>query len=135
MRKIFIPILLTIINNVSFSQTKLPNREIKAVRTTAKIKIDAEITEDAWKSAALATNFVEWRPSFGKVESDKNKTEIYFLYDDNAFYIAGFCHEENKDSISKELVGRDMVGVNDFVGVMFDTYNDKINGFGISHSN
>ncbi len=112
------------------AQNKQLSKEIKAVRTNAKIKIDGDINEDAWKTAALATNFIEWRPSFGKIEDEKNKTEIFLLYDDAAFYVAGFCHETSVDSISKELVGRDVVGVNDFVGVIFDTYNDKINGFG-----
>ncbi len=32
--------------------------------------------------------------------------------------------------MATELVGRDRVGVNDFAGVMFDTYQDKINGVG-----
>ncbi len=128
MRKLLI--LLCFISNVIYSQTKPIERKITAVRTNAKIKIDANITEDAWKSAALATKFVEWRPSFGKVENENNKTDIYLLYDDAAFYIAGFCHEQSVDSISKEFVGRDVVGANDFVGVIFDTYNDKINGFG-----
>ncbi|MGQ4828441.1 hypothetical protein, partial [Enterococcus faecalis] len=77
-----------------------------------------------------ASGLVEWRPTFGKQEDKETRTEVYLLYDDNAFYIAGFCHERTTDSISKELVGRDVVGVNDFVGIIFDTYNDKINGFG-----
>jgi hypothetical protein len=112
------------------AQTPAPAKKIAAIRTHEKITIDGDIKEEGWKSAALATNFVEWRPSFGKIEEEKSKTEIYFLYDDNAIYVAGFCHEASNDSISKELVGRDVVGVNDFIGILFDTYNDKINGFG-----
>ena len=44
-------------------------------------------------------------------------------------YFGGFCHEESKDSISTELVGRDGFGNNDFVGIIFDTYKDNINAF------
>lgn len=128
--KLLLLLLLTIVCSDAIAQTKFAQKEIVATRTNAKIKIDASINEPAWKTAAYATSFVEWRPSFGRIEDDKNKTEIYLLYDDDAFYIAGFCHESNTDSISKELVGRDVVGINDFVGVIFDTYNDKINGFG-----
>ncbi|MFY7963305.1 MAG: DUF5916 domain-containing protein [Chitinophagaceae bacterium] len=130
MRKLTSILFITIICFNAKAQVKYLPKEVTATRTTAKIKIDAVIDETAWKTATLATSFVEWRPAFGKIEDDKNKTEIYLLYDDAAFYVAGFCHESNIDSISKELVGRDMVGVNDFVGVIFDTYNDKINGFG-----
>lgn len=105
-------------------------KKIPAVRTTQKIVIDGILSDEAWKDAPIATDLVEWRPSFGKTEDNKNRTELRFLYDNDAIYISGFCHEASKDSLSTELVGRDVVGVNDFVGVMFDTYNDKINGFG-----
>jgi len=107
----------------------LKNKVLLSVKTTSPIHIDGSLSDSAWRSAALATNLVEWRPTFGLIEDSATRTEVYFLYDDSAIYVGGFCHEQ-RDSISKELVGRDVVGVNDFVGVMFDTYNDKINGFG-----
>lgn len=105
-------------------------RILTAVRTKAKFVIDGNLNETEWKKGALATDFVEWRPTFGKIEDATTKTEVYILYDDDAIYVGGTCYEASKDSISKELVGRDVVGVNDFIGIMFDTYDDKINGFG-----
>lgn len=105
-------------------------KDVKAVRNNGKIVIDGVLSDEAWKNATSFNNFVEWRPSFGKVEDVNNRTEIYLIYNDDAFYIGGHCYETNTDSISKELVGRDAVGVNDFAGIIFDTYNDKINGFG-----
>lgn len=124
--KQFLTIILLTITTMSFADPV--KRQLTAVRTKEKITIDGNLDDNAWKSAALATDFVQWRPSFGKVE--ENPTEIRILYDDAAIYIAGYCHEKSRDSITTELVGRDMVGSNDFVGVLFDTYNDKINGFG-----
>lgn len=103
-------------------------RQLPAKRTTANFKIDGELNEPEWKEATPATDFVEWRPSAGKPE--ENKTFVYILYDNTAVYIGGYCHEKTKDSISRELIGRDRVGINDFVGVIFDTYNDKINAVG-----
>lgn len=114
---------------ILLSATAWSQKTLPAVRTNARIVIDGDISDAAWKQAPLATNFIEWRPAPGVQEAEATKTEVWLLYDDEAIYIAGFCHEP-KDSISKELVGRDMVGVNDFVGVIFDTYLDKINGFG-----
>lgn len=105
-------------------------RKIQAMRTTQKIVIDGDPSDSAWMSAPMATDFVEWRPTFGLKEEEKNRTEVRILYDDNAIYISGYLHEASADSITKELVGRDVVGVNDFIGVIFDTYHDKINGFG-----
>jgi hypothetical protein len=105
-------------------------RTLAAKRTIASIKIDGKLDEAAWKEASPATDFVEWRPNFGAHENASSRTEVYLLYDNTAVYVGGYCHEPSVDSISKELVGRDQVGVNDFVGVIFDTYNDKINGVG-----
>ena len=107
-----------------------PTRQVAAIRTTLPIKIDGEINEEAWKKGALITDLVEMRPSFGQLEDKRNRTELYLLYDDNAIYFGGILHEASPDSISTELAGRDAVGVNDFVGVVFDTYQDKINGLG-----
>src|SRR5687767_2113278 len=105
-------------------------RKIQAVRTAGAIKIDGEINDEAWKAAPVAEGFTEQRPTFGKAEEEATKTTMYILYDDNAIYIAGICRETKRDSISTELIGRDLVGVNDFAGVAFDTYSDEINGFG-----
>lgn len=123
--------------DIAHKKTSLKNtvepktvRQVKAVRTTGNFKIDGEMTEPEWEKAGIASNFVEWRPTPGRVEDKTNRTEVYFLYDNNSVYIGGFCHESISDSISRELVGRDVVGINDFVGVIFDTYYDKINGVG-----
>jgi hypothetical protein len=111
-----------------FSQTA--SKTLSAKRTTSSFKIDGKLDEAAWKETIPATGFVEWRPNFGAIEDETTKTEIYLLYDNTAIYIAGYCHEKSRDSVSKELVGRDKIGVSDYVGIIFDTYFDKINGVG-----
>jgi hypothetical protein len=107
-----------------------PKKQLAAQRTTSIIKIDGSLDEAAWKNAIPASNFVEWRPTAGRPEDSATRTLVYILYDNSSVYVGGYCYERTKDSISKELVGRDIVGVNDFVGIIFDTYNDKINGVG-----
>jgi len=104
-------------------------RTIPAKRVNGSIKIDGILDEAAWKDAPLATNFVELRPIVNRPEENINRTEVYFLYSDEGVYIGGYCHERSRDSIATELIGRDNFGNNDFIGVIFDTYNDKINGF------
>ncbi len=106
------------------------SRTIKAVRTNLPVKIDGSITDPAWNTASVFVDFTEQRPGFGNREHEETKTETWLLYDDDAIYVSGFCHEKNSDSISTELVGRDKIGINDFAGIMFDTYLDKINGAG-----
>ncbi|HEU4633625.1 MAG TPA: DUF5916 domain-containing protein, partial [Flavisolibacter sp.] len=118
---------------LAFQQYAFPQASpcsVPAVRTSLQIKVDGVLNDEAWKTAAVARDFIEQRPHFGRREAEATRTEAFILYDDNAVYIAMFCHEENRDSISTELVGRDKIGINDFAGVMFDTYMDKINGVG-----
>ena len=112
------------------AQKSAIHKEMAATRATKRIIIDGELTDEDWKNAPIADHFIQRQPRFGKTERYENRTEIKILYDDNAIYIGGYCHESSIDSISSELVGRDMIGANDFIGVIFDTYNDKINGFG-----
>lgn len=111
-----------------FSQA--PRKSLSAKRTIANIKIDGNIDEPAWKEATPATNFIEQRPNAGKAEDTITRTEVYILYDNTSVYVGGYCYERTRDSISNELIGRDKVGVNDFVGIILDTYNDKINAVG-----
>ncbi len=104
-------------------------KKIAAQRITTSLKIDGILTEPEWKTAPVADKFTTLRPTPFIPESPDNKTEMYFLYNDEGIYIGGYFHEKYKDSIAAELVGRDGFGNNDFVGVIFDTYADKINGF------
>ncbi len=127
MKKLFFILLLF---NFLSAYTQDAQKQVPAVRTALPIKIDGLINEDAWKQAPPVTGLVEMRPSPGKAEAEKTKTEVYLLYDDAAVYFGGILHESNKDSISTQLSGRDGIGVNDFIGVVFDTYQDKINGLG-----
>lgn len=126
-------IIILLLISLSFQQYLYSQkilRQLPAKRTTASIKIDGDIDEAAWKDAPLATNFIEQRPNAGKVQDYATRTEIYVLYDNTSIYVAGYCHETTKDSISRELGGRDKPGINDLAGILLDTYNDKINAVG-----
>jgi hypothetical protein len=110
------------------SQT-VPVKDLPAKKTSKPIKIDGLINEEAWKETSLMTNLVEFRPKVGAIESYETRTEAYLLYSDDGIYFGGYCHERTKDSISSELKGRDGFGMNDYIGIIFDTYYDQINGF------
>ena len=110
------------------AQTKT-YKSIDAKRTAAPVKIDGILNEAAWKDAALLTDYVEFRPKIGAMETPATKTTTYLMYSDNGIYFGGFCGESTKDSIATELSGRDGFGTNDYIGLIFDTYNDKLNGF------
>ena len=109
-------------------QTLAPRR-LQAKRTSGIIKIDGIPNDAAWKDAAVMTDMVEFRPTVGRHEDYANRTIAYLMYNDEGIYFGGFCHERTKDSIATELKGRDGFGTNDYIGIIFDTYNDKLNGF------
>ncbi len=104
-------------------------KKLKITRITKSLKIDGELNEPEWKLSPVADKFTSLRPIPFLAENPANKTEVYFLYNDEGIYIGGHLYEQKVDSISKELVGRDGFGNNDFIGFVFDTYNDKINAF------
>ncbi len=110
-----------------FGQTA--KKQLPAKRITSTIKIDGILDDAGWKDAPLADKFTELRPTPFKPENPDNATQVYFLYNNEGIYVGGYVHEKNKDSIASELKGRDGFGNNDFVGVVFDTYYDKLNGF------
>ena len=116
-----------LLSTAAFSQSEKKKLAIKKITTA--IKIDGSLEDAAWKGAPLADKFVELKPTPFLKESDDNASQVYFLYDNAGIYVGGYFHEKNKDSIAAELTGRDGFGNNDFVGVVLDTYNDKLNGF------
>jgi hypothetical protein len=127
MLRLFTCLLLVLFSLQSSAQ--VPAKTIAAQRTTAAIKIDGILNEPEWKTAPAAIGYTEFRPTPFKKEDSANRTEVYMLYNDEGIYLGGYCHERSRDSISAELNGRDGFGNNDFIGFIFDTYNDKINAF------
>ncbi len=108
---------------------QIAKRDLTAKRITTSLTIDGLLDEPEWKNAQVADKFVALRPTPFQPERTENASEMYFIYNNDGIYIGGYFHEKTKDSIAAELVGRDGFGNNDFVGVIFDTYFDKLNGF------
>lgn len=102
---------------------------LTAKKVAKSIKIDGKLDEPAWKEASAANNLIEFRPTPFKQSASTNRTETFLMYNDEGIYFGGKCYEPTLDSISKELVGRDGFGNNDFIGISFDTYKDNQNGF------
>ena len=113
----------------NISEPEPEHKKLKAVRTNLKLTIDGVLDDEAWQDAAVANDFTEFRPVIGKKWHHEIRTETYLLYDDNGIYFGGHCYESTVDSIARELAGRDGFGNNDYIGIIFDTYQDRLNGF------
>ncbi len=114
---------------IAHAQQMTARPGIAAKKVARGIKIDGQLDEAAWKEASVIKDLIEFRPTPFKPESNGNRTEGFVMYNDEGIYFGGKCFEQGTDSITRELVGRDGFGNNDFIGISFDTYNDKQNGF------
>lgn len=128
-RKTIIALVIFQITGLHLLSQNTAPRQLEAKRTNQQVKIDGLIDDAAWKDAAGITDLIQFRPKVGAVEKEESKTLAYLMYNDDGIFFGGFCYERTKDSIATELKGRDGFGANDYIGIIFDTYNDKQNGF------
>ncbi|MBU1011514.1 MAG: carbohydrate binding family 9 domain-containing protein [Bacteroidetes bacterium] len=84
--------------------------------------IDGVLNDKAWINAAVANNFVQVDPYNGAPST--LKSEVKFIYDDEAIYIGAMLFDTAPDSIMNELSKRDELGVSDNFGVHIDPFND-----------
>lgn len=126
--KFFILLLLCLTCADAISAEVQPLK-LPAIKCKEVPVIDGDIADPAWKQASFISNLVEFRPLIGDKEKENERTELYLMYNDEGIYFAGRCFESSPEMISKELKGRDGFGTNDYIGIIFDTYSDNINGF------
>ena len=126
MRAPLLIVTLLVTVNLSFSQTG--KKSFEAVRATDKIKVDGIFDEASWQNAPVLSDFVQRRPSPG--EPSQRKTEVRFIYDDEAIYIAAKIYE-TRDNIFNILTNRDNTGNSDYFGVTIDPFKAGLNGVGL----
>ena len=104
-------------------------RKFNAVRTDYSPKIDGQLDDRIWKETIPASDFTEFKPVPGRVETKDRRTEVRIVYDNTAIYIGARMYD-TPDSVFREVLTRDNLSNSDFLGIVFDTYLDRINAFG-----
>jgi hypothetical protein len=94
--------------------------------------VDGFANETSWKTADIASGFLERNPTEGN--APQQKTEVRILFDDNAIYVLGYCFDSHPDSILIQLGERDDALNSDLFTVSFDTYNKMLDAFTFSVS-
>lgn len=124
----FLPVFLTISISHANTSNNTSTKQLPAVRVQEKIVIDGRLTEDIWKRPGF-TGLVQQEPSQGSPPSQKS--EVWFAYDDEAFYFAAKYYDNNPDSIVARLVRRDFIwgDPSDGCVLYLDSYRDKRNGY------
>jgi Domain of unknown function (DUF5916)/Carbohydrate family 9 binding domain-like len=105
---------------VGFSQKKTLQTQF----ISEKIGIDANLDENSWSKAEIATNFVMLNPDNGKPIAENKRTEVKVLYDNDAIYIGATLYDDEPSKILKEFSKRDDSGTADFFGVFINGFND-----------
>lgn len=115
------------LESTAFGQAKpTSTRAIVAVRATAPIKIDGNLTEAVWQRNGEA-GFVQRQPDEGAPASQK--TDVWVAYDQNALYVAVKLYDTHSDSIVGRLARRDQDSESDIVAVGIDAAHDKRTGY------
>ena len=95
-----------------------------AVRLTgAAPQIDGRLDDEAWAAAPVLSDFVQKDPVQGAPPTDR--TEVRFLYDDDALYVAARMHAADPASIQAPVTRRDEGYQAEHLLISLDTYHDR----------
>ena len=103
-------------------------RRIEAVRVTGvEPTIDGRLDDEAWKEAAVATDFVQFKPDEGEAASERTVARI--LYGADALYVGVRAYDSQPDRIVGQLTRRDQNSYSDQIAVGIDSYFDRRTAF------
>ena len=95
---------------------------IKMVLFNKPPVIDGKLDDDVWKTATVLKDFYQVQPGDNIIP--QNKTEVMLGYDSHFVYIAFHCFDE-PDKVRANVPKRDQIWDDDYVGILFDTFNDQ----------
>jgi hypothetical protein len=130
MRKIILSLLI-LNTQVAFSQqifnVAKAKPELLCFQTDENIQLDGKLNETCWKSAAVATDFIQIEPSQG--ERSHFRTEVAVIYNSKAVYISFICYDTlGKNHYRAPDLKRDFEYLqHDMVAIAIDGFNDYRN--------
>ena len=103
---------------------------VRAIKLTAPLKVDGQLDEEVYTREKPFGGLIQVTPRYGEPQSEKS--DVWITYDDQYIYVTCRCWDSAPPNewIANEL-RRDTNGLrnNDHIGVMFDTFYDRRNGF------
>jgi len=84
--------------------------------------IDGKLDDEVWKNAVVLKDFYQVQP--GDNIAPSKPTEVMLGYDARFMYVAFHCYDE-PDKVRANIPKRDDIFNDDYVGILFDTFNDK----------
>ena len=103
-------------------------KDAVAVRTSGEIILDGLLDEPGWKLAIPATDFIQRQPFPG--EPSPERSEVYFLYDDENLYVGWINFDSQADQIRVNDLREDFAfRGTDSIGIVIDSLHDLRSGF------
>jgi len=100
------------------------SKEAVAVRLhRGGVRIDGRLDEAAWAEAKFVSDFAMKEPVQGGTSADR--TEVAFLYDDDALYIGARMHSTAPRTLPRGLTRRDGYGNAEHIVVSLDPFFDR----------
>ena len=84
--------------------------------------IDGKLDDEVWKRAIVLKDFYQVQP--GDNIAPSKPTEVMLGHDAKFLYIAFHCYDE-PDKVRANIPKRDHIFDDDYVGILFDTFNDS----------
>jgi hypothetical protein len=84
--------------------------------------IDGKLDDEVWKQAIVLKDFYQVQP--GDNIAPSKPTEVMLGHDAKFLYIAFHCYDE-PDKVRANIPKRDNIFDDDYVGILFDTFNDS----------
>ncbi|UCC72303.1 MAG: carbohydrate binding family 9 domain-containing protein [Gemmatimonadota bacterium] len=102
-----------------------PPPEVRAARRVGPIELDGRLDEPAWQAAPPASDLIQSQPNEGELATQR--TEVRFLFDDDAIYIGARMHDDlGAEGVRTRLVRRDGSADSDELCIVFDTFHDHL---------
>ena len=108
--------------------TPPPERPVvRPPRIDTTVTVDGKLDEPAWASAALLSDFHQYRPL--DQQPAEQQTTVKVWYSPTALYFGIVAHDKHPGSIRATLADRDKIENDDRVQILLDTFNDRRRAF------
>ncbi len=104
-----------------------PEVPVAIHKTESPPVIDGRLDDPVWEQATRFDRFIIFKPDYGKPASEK--TIVLMAYDRKTVYFAFDCRDSNPSGIKAAMSKRDGIDMDDWIGIVLDTYGDKQSGF------
>ena len=103
-------------------------KTLRAVRISAPIKLDGDLSESVWQEVEPANQFVQAEPYEGTPATEA--TDVKVLYSDENLYIGVYCHDQEPGRVLVNSSKEDFDPKDDdSFEIILDTFLDSRNGY------